>query len=320
MTIKYLTLVLLTLSILTGCRRGYKVEDDKVYYEYWHAGLGLKQGKRQIEADAKTFKSLSFECDCSFEFGKDKNYLFIDGDPIKNIDPNTFTFVGNYIFRDKDSAYFFGFYNNLNNCVIKGVNPDKIKLIKYPWAKADNLLINGQDTLYLEDINDFTPIDNDWGKTKKHIINRDKIIYGADLETFKVVSPYEGKDKNYIYEFGYIAKDAFKKTTYKNFDLKNICNHKLNEFTDLYANEEKLLDYQFEKSIIVEDLKLNGFKIENFRVGKWSSGPRIVSYKLSSQKCNYYVDKLYYYDYSKPSETEKEYRVTERFRCETTEM
>jgi len=114
-------LILLTLSILTSCNSGYKVEGDKVYYEYWHEGLGFKQGKRLINADARTFKSLSFDCDCSFKFGKDNYHLFIDGEPVDNIDPNTFTFVGNGIFRDKDSAYFFGIYNDINECVIKVV-------------------------------------------------------------------------------------------------------------------------------------------------------------------------------------------------------
>lgn len=318
MTINRLTFFFLILLFLTSCRRGYKVEGDKVYYEYWHSGLGFKQGKRLIEADAKSFKSLNFDCDCSFEFGRDKNHLFINGDPIKNIDPNTFTFVGNYIFRDKDSAYFFGFYNDLNNCVIKGVNPNKIKLIKYPWAMADNLLINGQDTLFLEDIKDFTPIDNDWGKTKKYIVNRDKIVFGADLETFKILSSYEGKDKYFNYEFGLIKKDSYNKTSYKYFDIKNICSNSLIELTDLYLNEEKLLDYNFEKSIVVEELKLNGFELKNVRFNKWASGPRIVSFKLVKQDCDCYVDKLYFYDYSKPSETENEYRVTERIRCETT--
>jgi hypothetical protein len=31
---------------------------------------------------------------------KTKNHLFIDGKLINNIDPNTFKFIGNYIFSD----------------------------------------------------------------------------------------------------------------------------------------------------------------------------------------------------------------------------
>jgi hypothetical protein len=322
MTIRRLIILVLTISILTSCRHGYKVEDGKVYYEYWHEGLGFEQGKRLIEvADAKSFKSLSFDCDCSFEFGKDKNHLFINGEPIKNIDPNTFAFIGNYIFRDKNSAYFFGFYNNLNDCVIKGVNPDKIKLIKYPWAKADNFLIHGSDTVRLDDINEFIPIDNNWGRTKKYIINKDKILYGADVETFKITSSFEGKDKNYNYEFGFIAKDYFKKTSYKNFnfDKADVCKYGLLEFTDIYDNEEPIPDYQHEKSVLTENLKINGFTLEASRQGNWTSGPKFVSYTLTDSKCDCYVDKLYHYDYSKPSETEKKYRVTERIHCKPIE-
>ena len=32
---------------------------------------------------------------------------------MEGIDPSSFRFLGNHIFRDARSAYFFGFYNNL---------------------------------------------------------------------------------------------------------------------------------------------------------------------------------------------------------------
>ena len=164
MKIRQIIIIILTTLFFTSCRLGYKIETDGVYYETWNEGNGYK--KRLIEqADAKTFQKLNF--DCNLNFGKDKNHLFIDGELIKSIDPNTFEYIGNYIFRDKDSAYFFGFHNgDLNDCVIKGVNPDKIELIKYPWSKAENLLINGKYAVYIDDIDEFVPIDDDWGKTK----------------------------------------------------------------------------------------------------------------------------------------------------------
>lgn len=159
-----LLLIILTILIMTSCRNSYKIEDDKVYYEYWNEGSG--QNKRFLEqADAKSFEAISFDCNCSFEFGRDKNHLFINGTLIRDIDPKTFDFIGNYIFRDKDSAYFFGFYNDLNDCVISGIEPDKIELIEYPWSKANKILLHGGDTLFLEDINEFNPLDKDWGKT-----------------------------------------------------------------------------------------------------------------------------------------------------------
>ncbi|GAA3969585.1 hypothetical protein GCM10022246_22810 [Pedobacter ginsengiterrae] len=198
---------LIALITFTGCKHGYKVEKGKVFYEYWNEGIGIGQGKQLIEgADAKTFKELKFDCDCDFEFGGDKNKLYIDGKPIRDIDPNTFKFAGNYIFKDKDSVYFFGFYNDINNCAIKGINYSKLKLLTFPWSKADNILVHGYDTLKLEDIEHFVPIDKDWGKTKRYVINKNKILVNADPETFKVINSYSGKDKNHFYEFGKVKR------------------------------------------------------------------------------------------------------------------
>jgi hypothetical protein len=198
-------IALLAISFLTSCRQGYKVENNQVYYEYWNEADG--QGKRLIEsADANTFQKLDFDCHCSFDFGKDKLHLYMDGEPISNIDPNTFKFIGNYVFTDKNAAYFFGFYNNINDCAIKGVEPGKLQLLNYPWSKAENILIHGADTLLISDIDDFVPLDKDWGKTKKFVVYDSKILEGADPETFKIINSYTGKDKNNVYEFGKVKK------------------------------------------------------------------------------------------------------------------
>ncbi|KAA9325958.1 DKNYY domain-containing protein [Adhaeribacter soli] len=317
MTTKQLTIIFLALSILTSCRRGYIVESDKVYYEFWNEGSG--QNKRLIEqADAKSFKELTFDCDCNFKFGRDKNHLFIDGEHIKNIDPNTFKFIGNYIFRDKDSAYFFGFYNNINDCVIKGVNPDKIKLIKYPWAKADNVLIHGRDTVNIPDINRFIPIDDDWGKTKKYVINKNQILYGADVETFKIISSFQGKDKNFNYEFSIINEDDFKKTSYKTFDFanKDFCHTEPIVFVDFY---DSLVSYKEDKNEpinLVENLKQNGFTLNKTMYLDWGGESKVIRASMASGNCNCIVEKLYRYDYGKPSETRNIFKVTERIYCE----
>ena len=198
--------IFLLLSIcIFSCKRKYTVEGDKVYFHYWNEGSGSQKWLLD-SADGNTFKSIDMNCNCNFVIGKDKGHVFMDGIPINGIDPNTFSFVGNYIFRDKDSAYFFGFYNNIQNCRIHNVKPDKIKLIEYPWAKADNVLIHGHDTLLLSDISDFSPIDEHWGKTKKHVIYNNKILKDADPKTFKVINDFTGKDKRHTYEFGEIKE------------------------------------------------------------------------------------------------------------------
>lgn len=313
------TVFALVVLFLTSCKNGYKIENDKVFYEYWHEGLGFKKGKMLIEnADANSFESLNFDCDCSFVFGKDKNYLFIDGKSIKNIDPNTFRFIGNYIFRDKNSAYFFGFYNDLNNCAIEGVNPDKIQLIKYPWSKADNLLINGKNTVHIDDINGFVPLDNNWGKTDTYIINKNKILYGADIATFKATSSFQGEDKNYKYEFGIMTEESFKKVRHETFgfDEKKVCELEPMIFIDIYKDLVSYKEDKNRKIETVERLKLKNFKINNIRHSNWIGESKMISVSMTNEKCNCIVEKIYRYDYSKPNGTEKIFNVTERIHCQ----
>lgn len=201
---KYFIFVVMTF-LLISCQRGYEIENGKVYYKYWNEGSGQKKKLLKM-ADAETFQIIAFDEDNRFYFGKDKNHLYIDGELIRNIDPNTFRLIGNYVFADKDSAYFFGFYNNIHDCAIKGIKLNELQLIKYPWSKAENTLIYGYQTLILDDIDDFVPIDEDWGKTKKYVINRNTMVTGADPVTFKVISERSGKDKNNTYEYGKIKK------------------------------------------------------------------------------------------------------------------
>ena len=204
--LKKLTLLSILYFLTISCQeRNYLVKDNKVYMLGWNEGSGNYE-KLVDNADAKTFKKLEFNCDCDFLFAKDKSHLFIDGELIKNIDPNTFTFVGNYIFKDKNSAYFFGFYDNLNNCKIIGVDPNKIELISYPWAKAGDILIHENDTIKLNDLSDFKPIDENWGKTKDKVLNENKILPDADPESFIVTSSFAGYDKKNKFEFGKLKK------------------------------------------------------------------------------------------------------------------
>lgn len=317
MSIKQAIIFLLSITALTGCRQGYKVEGDKVYYESWNEGSG--QHKYVLkEADAATFKELDIDCDCNMNFGGDRQHLFINGELMNGIDPASFQFIGNYIFRDKDSAYFFGFFNNLNDCVIKGVDPEKIKLVEFPWAKAGSILIHGKDTVTLEDINEFKVIDEDWGKTKKHVINGDIILVGADPETFKVISNFEGKDKHFNYVFGYVKSEDFKKAIFKTFDFSStdFCTLGPVEFTDLYREHEAYIEETAWQIETVEKLKTIGFKMQESR--KSTSGESIIiTLHLTNNACDCYVEKFYKYDYSMPADSAKAFMVTERVYCVT---
>ena len=191
--------------MISSCSGDYTVENGKVFYNSWNEGSGNNIVELS-QADAKTFTSFETECDCNMKFGKDKNHLFINGKLIENIDPKTFKYLGNYIFRDKDSAYFFGFYYDINNCVIRGINPDDIKLLKYPWAKSKDILIHGNDTLSLKNIEDFIIMDENWGKTNDVVINENQILPNADPNSFQIISSYSGRDKNNEFKFGKVVK------------------------------------------------------------------------------------------------------------------
>ena len=66
------------LSILSlGCGNGYAVKDNKVFLEQWNEAVGYYETLAD-SADAKTFKTLDFNCGCSLKFGRDEKSLFID--------------------------------------------------------------------------------------------------------------------------------------------------------------------------------------------------------------------------------------------------
>jgi hypothetical protein len=315
---KNILLFLIISIFFSSCNFGYKKENGKVYYKYWNAGMGISTRTFEIQdADFNTFEKIDFDCDCSFNFAKDKNHLFIDGHKYNDVDPKTFKYLGNYIFTDKDSAYFFGFYNNFNDCSIKNIEPKNIELLQYPWAKSGNYLINGKSTIYLEDINDFIVINDDWGKTKTAIINQDRILYDADVNSFNIISAYEGKDNYFNYEFGAIKEDDFKIVNFSTFffDINDICMLKPMRFNDIYKN---LMSFDEDKNNsiqIVEKLKNLDFKIINTKELNWIGDSKIIRVSLKNKSCECIVEKLYRRDYSIPSENEKKFKVSERFYC-----
>ena len=123
---------LAVLLLFVSCRKGYKVEDDIVYYEYWNEGSGQHSDPME-DADAKTFEVLDLNDKSSFEFGRDKQHLFIDGRLMRTIHAASFKYIGDYYYADKDTVYFFGFYNDINDCSVKGIRCDQFRLISYPW-------------------------------------------------------------------------------------------------------------------------------------------------------------------------------------------
>jgi hypothetical protein len=66
-------------------------------------------------------------------------------------------------------------------------------------------------------------------------------------------------------------------------------------------------------------LKQRGFTIKNIRYSAWAGESKIIGVSLTNNECNCVLEKLYRYDYSKPSETKDIFKVTERIHCEPKE-
>ncbi|MFM7016683.1 MAG: DKNYY domain-containing protein [Bacteroidota bacterium] len=85
--------------LITACSSGYKIEGDKVYYEYANEAHG--QQKVLLKADAKTFQVLKHE-----GYAKDAHTVFYYGKELKGADVNSFESLGDFYARDKNVGWY----------------------------------------------------------------------------------------------------------------------------------------------------------------------------------------------------------------------
>lgn len=304
--------IILTIYLISSCESKYYIKDGTVYFESYNEGSG-QAIKLVYGADPRTFKELKIENDSEFNFGSDKNHLYIDGVLIEKIDPKSFKYLGNYFFRDKDSAYFFGFYNDIQKCCVNGVNPNKIELLDYPWAKSGNILIHGYDTLTIRGINSFKAIDEEWGKSNEYVVYENKILYGSDSKTFTPISDIVGKDKNFHFRYGIIADYLFqrKKIQEFNFHIPELCNTKPTMFYNLHSKLEAYIEKDFREYEVIKKLLNVGFNIKEKRILE-DGESKILTVVLTKKKCTCYFQKLFIYDYSLDEKIKNRYQVKER--------
>jgi hypothetical protein len=304
--------IILTTYLLFSCESKYYIKDGTVYFETYNEGSG-QVTELVYGADPRTFKELKIENDSEFNFGRDKNHLFINGVLIENIDPKSFKYLGNYFFRDNDSAYFFGFYNDIQKCCVKGINPNKIELLDYPWAKSGNILIHGYDTLTIQGINSFKVIDKEWGKSNEYVVYENKILYGSDSKTFTPISDVIGKDRNFHFRYGNIADYLFQRKKIQKFNFQNpeLCNSKPTMFYDLHSKLETYQEEDFREYEVIKKLQNVGFNIREKRICE-DGESKILTIVLTKKKCKCFFQKLYIYDYSLGEKIKNRYQVTER--------
>lgn len=187
------------LTLLSGCEKEYIIKNNQVYMKGWNEGSGnyelLVEG-----ADASTFQTV--ETDDNTTIGKDKNNVYVETTLIQNFDPKTLRYLGSYYYIDSDSAYFFGSYNNLNDCEIIGADPKTLKVLdEYPWARDNKHIVYRHNISSINDNIDFEVLSENWARTRSEYFYQGKSVQGIDIETFEIINDNTAKDKLRTYEY-----------------------------------------------------------------------------------------------------------------------
>ena len=204
--LSYLVLIVL----VSGCDlsfmdKEYLIKDNKVYLKGWNEGSGSYE--RLIkEADGNSF--VSVENDKNILIGHDKNHVYKESTIIENFDPNTFEYLGGYFYKDSDSVYFFGYYNDVNECELEGIDPSTITVFEqYPWAKDKENVIYGRTILKINDTKSMVVLSANWAKTSSQVIYQGKLKKDIDAKSFKLLEGKFARDKNHLYESGNVVPE-----------------------------------------------------------------------------------------------------------------
>lgn len=186
--------------LLAGCNPHYLIKDGQVYVKAWNESAGTSESL-VAEADARTFQP--FQNDANVLVGRDQYHVFINGGVLRQADPKTMTYLGNYFFADKRAVYFMGFRNKSSGYEVFGANPRTTHAAKkYPWAYDDQHAIYGQDLLKVPSSTTLVGLSDKWAKTTRNVLYKRKVVDSADAATFRVVDYYTGQDKYRRYHEG----------------------------------------------------------------------------------------------------------------------
>ncbi|TRX35332.1 hypothetical protein FNW52_11470 [Flavobacterium sp. ZT3R18] len=229
-TVFLMVLVLLFIS----CTSNYKIEGDRVYYQFYCISFAEHDGGRINKTalknvDASSFKSLdnsygsdksnvyyyekkiidanpqSFEIilfedandSNSFAYSKDENYVFRYGIKINGANPKTFKVLNQIPYSRDDTDYFFeGKPLNVNDV-------NSLRIItesRIDFLSIDNKSYYLEDKKYpLADYKSFKYLSSGYFKDNVNVYFLDSIVKGADPKTFEA-SGATGQDKNYYYK------------------------------------------------------------------------------------------------------------------------
>ncbi|WP_430817552.1 hypothetical protein [Carboxylicivirga sp. RSCT41] len=136
------------------------------------------------------------------------------------------------------------------------------------------------------------PIKKDTPVEVKNNIEKKTTLENQENESRKNNLTYREVKKNYI--------DSL---------MIDICSTQGIEFVDLYPMLDSIASDKYESLVLVDSLKMKGFKVTNWGRGNWMEGPRIVSITMLNEQCECKIDKLYY-----STDQVGKYKVTERIK------
>ena len=150
----------------------YKIEGDKVIYQYFDNSKWKTQIREVAGADSKSFKAFSFY---KGMYGKDANQGYFEGRPIE------------------------------------GSNGKSFRVLDHSKSLSrDNQAVFYKERLLSNDHSHFQALGGAYFKDSSKVFYGWKIVENADPSSFEVTDEVSGKakDKNYTYKFGDIISSV----------------------------------------------------------------------------------------------------------------
>ena len=180
LSISYL---LISSILILGCEglfQGYSKKESKIYYKR----LSETTGTREIvvdDADYKSFKNLK-----DFRFGKDKNWVFFNGQILTGADSESFILLQEYASfgfyqyaKDKNSVF-------VNGNPLAGADPTTFEPINMDYSK-DSKSIYFLGERFTSNNGDFELIDQYYSKNSNDVFLNGKPLKVCSVNDFEFV-------------------------------------------------------------------------------------------------------------------------------------
>lgn len=192
-----LSLTVSVLLLCTSCNTGYEEKDGKIVLHTIDESVGHRYTELP-GADPLTFETL--KAPGSTYMGKDSAHVYHHTTILTGADPASFEYLGHWYYKDKNTVYFFGFYNDVNQCQLEGVDPSTfVPYGKLPWGHDAQTVYWATRAIKGIDPRKFSPVNKNWGKTDKEVIYKEDVLKSVALGSFKALNENYAMDKDNIY-------------------------------------------------------------------------------------------------------------------------